>query len=232
MTLARVVALARYPVKSLRGEQLDRLEFDDRGVTGDRWWAVRTAAGKFGSGKNTRRFTRLPHLLELSARLHGLAEPIVTLPDGAEHKAGDPALDAAVSTLVGEPVTLTPEADIPHLDASAVHLVTTASLRWLAARLDRPDLAWTRTRANIVLDTPGDGRPEDDWTGHRLRIGGTTLEVLGGAVRCVMVGQAQGDLPEIPRLLPALAGHDLTFGVYARVVEAGFAAEGDPVLAR
>ncbi|MFC8428277.1 MOSC N-terminal beta barrel domain-containing protein [Streptomyces sp. NPDC057253] len=58
----------RYPIKSTGGELLDRAEVEFRGLVGDRLFAVRDAQGKFGSGKNTRRFRRMPGLLQLRSR--------------------------------------------------------------------------------------------------------------------------------------------------------------------
>ncbi|MEV3970271.1 MOSC N-terminal beta barrel domain-containing protein [Streptomyces sp. NPDC050698] len=52
----------RYPIKSIGGEVLDEAAVDARGLDGDRLYAVWDAEGKFGSGKNTRRFRRVPGL--------------------------------------------------------------------------------------------------------------------------------------------------------------------------
>jgi uncharacterized protein YcbX len=60
-----LVEIRRYPIKSLLGERLSTVEVDQRGLVGDRLWAVRDADGKLGSGKNTRRFRRMPGLFML-----------------------------------------------------------------------------------------------------------------------------------------------------------------------
>jgi len=59
--------LWRYPVKSMRGERRERVWLDQRGVLGDRLYAVRDEAGKFGSGKTTRRFRRIDGLFRFRA---------------------------------------------------------------------------------------------------------------------------------------------------------------------
>ena len=56
---ATVVELWRYPVKSLPGEAMDEVEVEERGVVGDRLYAVTDRQGKLGSGKTSRRFRRL-----------------------------------------------------------------------------------------------------------------------------------------------------------------------------
>ena len=49
-----------------------------------------------------------------------------------------------------------------------------------------------------------------------------------GAVRCVMIGMAQEDLPERPELLRHVGDlHETCFGVYATVVTPGAVALGD-----
>ena len=78
MTLGEVAALRRYPVKSLRGEELERLEVDGRGPVGDRLWALVDEQGKLASGKPTRRFRKVPGLLEHSSRLDGEV-PVIEL---------------------------------------------------------------------------------------------------------------------------------------------------------
>jgi len=45
-----VALLARYPVKSMRGETLEHVEVEPRGLSGDRGWAVYTDDGGIGSG--------------------------------------------------------------------------------------------------------------------------------------------------------------------------------------
>jgi hypothetical protein len=51
--LGSVVALCRYPVKSMLGEELNAAEVTDRGLLGDRAYAlVDRADGKVASAKN------------------------------------------------------------------------------------------------------------------------------------------------------------------------------------
>jgi uncharacterized protein len=52
-----VVALWRYPVKSMMGEELNSSEITDRGLLGDRQFAVvDRATGKVGGAKNPRKW--------------------------------------------------------------------------------------------------------------------------------------------------------------------------------
>ena len=69
--VGHIGALWRYPVKSMLGERLERLEVDSRGVLGDRGYALwDPEAGRVASAKNPRRWA---DLLAYSARY--LEEP-------------------------------------------------------------------------------------------------------------------------------------------------------------
>jgi uncharacterized protein YcbX len=228
----RVAELWRYPVKSAGGERCEELAFGARGAEGDRTFAVYGADGKIGSGKTTRRFRRMEGLLHFSATLEA-GVPVLACPDGSHLRAGEPAADAALSAALGEPVTLQPEHGLPHFDAAPVHVLSTASLRWLAASLGdaaHPDVR--RFRPNILLDMPSDAeRPEDEWRGRTLLVGsGVRFDVVEHAERCVMTTMSQPALTEDPRVLRTLGRLNAAcFGVYASVRIAGRVREGDTV---
>ncbi len=83
-----VVSLWRYPVKSMMGEELNATEVTERGLLGDRAYAlVDSSDGKVASAKNPRKW---PHLFDFhatfieSARSAAKAPPVrIALPDGA-----------------------------------------------------------------------------------------------------------------------------------------------------
>jgi uncharacterized protein len=228
-TIGRVAAVHRYPVKSLSGETLDEARFDARGVAGDRWWAVRDPDGKLGSGKSTRRFRRMPGLLELTAEYDGEAL-VVTFPDGRELGPG-PALDEALSSHVGRRVALGAESEVSHFDDGPVHLVTTSAVRAVeeehGARVDA-----RRFRANLLLDDGANDGTEDRWLGARLAVGDALLDVVQPMPRCVMVDQPQvGVDVDVGGLLRTLAAHrDSDFGLLLRVLRPGRFRLGDEVV--
>ena len=226
----RVAEIRRYPVKSLLGESVAAAGVGARGLTGDRAWAVRDPDGKLGSGKNTRRFRRMPGLFGLRAYAARPA-PVVELPDGRRFRADDPAGHRAVSEVLGRPVTLAPESAVPHHDEGPVSVITTAGLRAVAGMCG-DEVAPLRFRANLLLDVPGTGFPEDDWVDRRLRVGaGLVLRVIRPLTRCVMIDMAQEDAGERHDLLRTLAArHGMTFGVFATVERPGRVAVGDACL--
>lgn len=220
--LGPIVALHRYPVKSLRGEHLDALRVETRGAAGDRLFALRNPEGKLGSGKSTRRFRKMDGLLDLQAAYEG-ETPVITFPDGRAI-AGDAAeIHDQLSAYVGMPVTLAREDAVSHFDDSPLHLITTAGLRTMG--LTAADAQ--RFRPNVVIDVPGYGFVEDTWIGRDVVLGDVRLRITEGAVRCVMIGMAQESLPERPELLRQVGDlHDTCFGVYATVVTVGEVAVG------
>lgn len=226
LPVGRVIELRRYPVKSLLGERRDALSIEPRGVVGDRLFAVRNEQGKFGSGKSTRRFRQMDGLFALRATYEGDI-PLVTFPDGGVLAGNDPTLTTRLSAHVGCPVTLAREADIPHHDEGAIHLVTTAALRAIGLE---PDEA-LRFRPNLVIDTAGSGMVEESWIGHEIACGEQVrLRVIGRAIRCVMIGMAQEAAPADPLLLRRLGEiNDAYLGVYAEVIVPGTVGLGDEV---
>jgi uncharacterized protein YcbX len=132
--LGMVASLWRYPVKSMLGEPCASLDVHPRGVAGDRLFALRDTNGTFGSGKSTRRFRQIDGLFGFQAVYAG-AVPVIRFPDGRTMRGDHPDIDTALSHTLGQPVTLTREASISHLDAGPVHLLTTAALAWLRAAL-------------------------------------------------------------------------------------------------
>lgn len=227
-----VAELWRYPVKSMLGEQVAALDLVPQGVVGDRGFAVRGADGKLGSGKSSRRFRRMPGLLTAAARLGADGVTEVQLPDGRTATAGDATTDAALTTLLGEPVELVEDRTGAHLDDAPVHLATTASLRWLEDQVDDTRVDARRLRPNVVVACEEAGIVEAAWTGRRLHIGSAALLVTAETVRCAMVAVEQQELARAPRLLRALEqGNDLCLGVYATVEVTGRVAVGDAVRA-
>ncbi len=82
-----VVALWRYPVKSMMGEELNSSEVTDRGLLGDRQFAVvDSATGKVGGAKNPRKwgsFFDFRATYAEAPKLGGRISPVrITLPDG------------------------------------------------------------------------------------------------------------------------------------------------------
>lgn len=226
--LARVAGLWRYPVKSMLGEECDHLDVNERGVDGDRLFAVRDHDGKLGSGKTTRRFRKTDGLLAFGATYDGNA-PLIVFPDGRRLRGSDPSVHVALSEDLGRSVTLAREADVSHLDAGPIHLLTSASLAWLSSFRPEARVDQRRFRPNILVDHPGITPIEQLWLGKTVWIGDDVqLRITSPTERCIMVGLSQADLPEDPRLLRNIVHNgDSHFGVYADVLIPGRIQCGD-----
>jgi uncharacterized protein YcbX len=224
-----VERLWRYPVKSTGGERLDHVLVEPRGLLGDRLWAVRDANGKFGSGKNTRRFRRMPGLVQLGSR-HRSERPQLLGPDGQPVADSDAYLRAYLGR---DDVMLAREGEISHFDQLPVSVLTTATLDWVRQTLPGVPVDERRFRPNIVLRTPPGTAPfiEDTWFGRTAAIGGARIEFVRSSERCVMVNEAQADLPHSSLVLKAIAAaHDNRLDVLARVLTPGRIELGDPLV--
>jgi uncharacterized protein len=228
---ATVAELWRYPVKSLLGEQLREVQVEERGVVGDRLYAVTDRHGKLGSGKATRRFRRLDGLFDLRAR-DGGERPIVTLPDGRELTVGDVELDAFLSERYGDELRVLREDGVPHHDAAPVHLLTTSSLRWLGKTIPASQIDRRRFRPNVLLEAAGGALVEDAWVGRRFSLGSAVIRVVERTERCVMTTNAQSELPKDPNVLRAVTElNDVCLGIYANVERGGIVRVGDSLRA-
>lgn len=224
----KINELWRYPVKSMLGEKCQSLELDARGVKGDRLYAIRDADGKLGSGKNTRRFCKIDGLAAFTATFVE-DQPSIVFPYGTTMRGDDLGIDSALSSTLGQAVTLAREASTAHLDAGPVHILTTSSLAWLKRQLPGCGIDARRFRPNIVVDVPGEELAERDWLGKIVTIGDVTLKVQDQTERCGMVAFQQADLEFEPRVLRTITQQaDLQFGVYADVIDPGRIDKSDP----
>jgi uncharacterized protein len=104
-----VSELWRYPVKSMGGDSFDALRIGERGVIGDRGWAVRdeVRGGIRGAKK-------IGGLMRLQARYEeeptdGEPPPVaITTPDGSTIRSGDPDANERLSAALDHAVTLWP----------------------------------------------------------------------------------------------------------------------------
>jgi len=129
-------------------------------------------------------------------------------------------------------------------DYGPIHLLTTATLRTLAARAPSVEFDRLRFRPNLLVAVDGDGFPEHDWLGRTLRIGEAVMEVFDPTPRCVMTVLPQRGLGRDLEVLRTVVAHSSAVsrtlapgqvfqgvaGVYGRVVKPGVVSVGDAVL--
>lgn len=218
----KVAELWRYPVKSAGGERLAATVLGKQGIAGDRALAVRDElSGEVTWAGET------PGLMRLRAATSAQGLVSLARPEGPEVTDGA-GRDRLLSEAAATPVSLVDYQ--PHGLSTVIHLLSTASLRSLAEALPDSDIEVTRFRPNIVVDADGDGFPEHEWIGRSVRVGGATLRITTGCVRCVMINQATVHSRLDKRVLQWVAQNSRNIlGVYAAVEAAGPVSEGDGV---
>jgi uncharacterized protein len=110
-----VVSIRRYPVKSMQGEELNAADVGDRGLFGDRAYAlIDEADGKVVSAKNPRKW---PRMFDCHAAF--VAPPVpddplppvrITLPDGSHATSDEPEAPRRLSEAMGRAVSLSASA--------------------------------------------------------------------------------------------------------------------------
>jgi len=106
-----VVALWRYPVKSMMGEELNSSEVTGRGLLGDRQFAVvDRSTGKVGGAKNPRKWGNFFDFRAAYAeppKTGAKISPVrITLPDGTVVSSEQPDLEQVLSRAFGREVAL------------------------------------------------------------------------------------------------------------------------------
>ena len=109
--IGSVAGIWRFPVKSMRGQRLEQAEVTERGLVGDRAYALIDAdTGKVVSAKSLQLF---PNLFGCKAefvqspRLDSEVPPVrITLPDGSSVTSDSNDVDRVLSAFCGREVTL------------------------------------------------------------------------------------------------------------------------------
>ena len=109
--LGSVVSLWRYPVKSMMGEELNASEVTDRGLLGDRAYALRDPSnGKVASAKHPRKWAKLFDFRAAFAESPRAGEKLpsvrITLPNGGIVTSEQRDLNKVLTNALGREVTL------------------------------------------------------------------------------------------------------------------------------
>lgn len=118
MRVGTLAGIHRYPVKSMLGEQLQTTRLAERGMPGDRAWAIRDELrGAIQGGK------KIPELMSCAARYleppddaSPAPAPEITLPGGERFRANAPDAAERIGQAVGREVTLWPIVPADQLD--------------------------------------------------------------------------------------------------------------------
>jgi MOSC domain-containing protein len=256
--VGRVESVWRYPVKSMRGEQLPEIFAGFSGVWGDRLFAFKSSATPVGfpylTGREAHEMLLYrPHFRhpEKAAKPANLAEaeelsPIlnpvaadpadlaldVETPSGEVLAIDDPGLLRQLAARAGDDHSLTLlRSERAMTDCRPISLLSLQTARQLGEEVGAI-LDKRRFRANVYLDLAGmGGFSENDFVGRKLRVGAkVVVSVLDRDPRCQMITLDPDTGAPNPQILSRVArGHDGTAGVYGAVLAEGLIRTDDPV---
>ena len=254
--VGKVDSLWRYPVKSMRGEELDEAFAGFSGIYGDRLFAFRSSASPKGfpyfTAREQRRLLQFrPHFRypEKAARPINLTEaesmganPVsadsselmidVETPNGKTLGIDDPTLMEMLRTDIDQKHKLTlMRSERALTDCRPVSIFSLQSARQLEEETGVP-IDKRRFRANVYADlTSAGGFAENDFVGRSLRIGPkVVLKILERDARCVMITLDPDTTEKTPEILKKVAqAHEGMAGVYGAVMVEGMLHKGDPV---
>ena len=235
--IGQVEAIFRYPVKSMRGEQLQAAALGWHGLDGDRRLAFRRMDDRSGFPWLTA--SKLPDLVRFAplrpqdATQEDLPTHVRT-PDGEEMPVFGENLAAEVGRRYGAPVQMM-QLEHGSFDEASISVIASDTVREIG-RLAGRSLDIRRFRPNVVVRL---SRPvpfqEDEWVGGVLSFGeeddAPAVTVTMRDLRCSMLNLDPDSASAAPEVLKAVVrAHQNTAGIYATVTRIGRLQVGQPIL--
>jgi uncharacterized protein len=254
--IGKVDSLWRYPVKSMRGQELDEAFAGFSGIYGDRLFAFRSSASHKGFPYLTAREQRkllkyrprfrypdkAARPINLSEAESKNANPLsasleelvvdVEAPDGKTLAIDDPALIEMLRTDIDQKhqVTLM-QSQRAMTDCRPVSIFSLQSAQQLAdetgTHVDK-----RRFRANVYVDlASAKGFGENELVGRSVRIGPkAVITILERDARCMIITLDPDTGEQASALLKKVAqAHEGMAGVYGAVIVEGMLHKGDSV---
>ena len=254
--IGKVDSLWRYPVKSMRGEELDETFAGFSGIYGDRLFAFRSSASPAGFPyltareqqkllqhrprfRNPDKAARPVNLAEaesmganpVSADLTELMVDVET-PSGETLAIDDPALIGTLRNGIDQKHQLTlMRSERALTDCRPVSIFSLQSARQLAEETGTP-VDKRRFRANVYVNlASAEGFAENAFVGRSLRIGPKlVVTILERDPRCMMITLDPDTGEKTPAILKKVAqSHDGMACVYGAVMVEGMLHKGDSV---
>jgi uncharacterized protein YcbX len=230
--VAKLIQLARYPVKSMRGEVLPSTTLTLQGLPQDRRYAfVQT---EFRSDFPWLTARQLPQLL-LYQPVVGAEDPgepaqSVVTPGGAKWAIDSNELRLELESLSQRRLFLLHDGRGSY-DAAPVSLISRQTVALIAEESGTAANPW-RFRPNLLVDLQdGDAFDELKWVGRVLRIGEQARVALTEAdKRCVMITLDPDTTTSNPNILRSVVQlHEQCAGVYGTVLAPGEIRAGDEI---
>ncbi|MDQ2921865.1 MAG: MOSC domain-containing protein [Acidobacteriota bacterium] len=256
-TIGTVESLWRYPVKSMRGAEMPEVFMGFSGIYGDRCYAFKNSAARKGfpylnanvqqqmllyrpQFRYPERASKPPNLTEAESIAPGVtpangdAEDMVldiVTPSGEIVSVDNPALIKLLGEGISEKNQLKlVRSDRALTDCRPVSFISLQTVRQIESELSMP-IDKRRFRANIYFNLASEsgGFAEDNFVGHRLRIGSkATIMVLERDPRCKMISLDPDTGEHDPEVLrKVVQAHGNFAGVYCAVLVEGLLKKGD-----
>jgi uncharacterized protein len=251
-----VESLWRYPVKSMRGEELDEIFAGFAGVYGDRLFAFESSASSKGfpffTGRDQRQMIRYrPRFRDpkkaaqpinrteaeqsntnpISAKPEELMIDVET-PDGKTFAISDAALIDNLRAGMDAKHKLTLlRSDKAITDSRPISIFAVQSAKKLGEETGI-EVDKRRFRANVYLDLESaKSFKENEFVGRSLRIGPrVVVSILERDPRCMMITLDPETAEKTPAILKRVAqAHDGFAGVYGAILAEGMIRKGDSV---
>ena len=254
--IGKVDSLWRYPVKSMRGEELQEAFAGYSGIYGDRLFAFRSSANHKGfpyfTARDQRRLlqyrprfrhqdkaARPINLIDAESKnanplLADLAELVVDVetPDGKALAIDDPALIEMLRADIDQKHQITlMQSQRAMTDCRPVSIFSLQSAQQLTEETGTP-VDKRRFRANVYVDLiSSNGFAENDLVGRSVRLGPkAVITILERDPRCVIITLDPETGEQATAILKKVAqAHDGMAGVYGAVLVEGMVHKGDSV---
>lgn len=256
--IGKVSSLLRYPVKSMQGENLKQTIITEKGLLGDRSYAlIDIKSKKIISAKNPRKW---PNIFKYSSSF--LEEPTLNKIPNIEIKLPDKSVLSSSQNDINEILSKNFNSDIrlssnvpndakleglfddsildvimpkgTFFDIGMIHLLTTSTISKLEELYKEGNFNINRFRPNIIiqLDSKEKGFIENNWVGKKVYIGEEViLKIKQSTSRCVMTTLEQENLPKDINILKTIKkSNDGKVGIYADVINTGIIKIDDSIL--
>ena len=256
--VGKIESVWRYPVKSMRGEEMQHAFVGFPGIYGDRLYAFRRSAAPSGfpwlTGRereemvlygpryrHPERAAKPDNLADAEAMGSGvtpvygdLSDLVVDVetPAGERLAIEDPRLMGMLREGLQERQELTLlRSHRAMTDCRPVSIFSLQTVRQLSNELGI-DLDKRRFRANLYVDLESEkGFGEDEFVGRTLRIGAkAAVAVVGRDSRCKMITLDPDTARANPEIMKGLArDHESKAGIYGAVLAEGTVRPGDQI---
>jgi len=254
--IGTIESLWRYPVKSMRGEEMEEMFVGYAGVFGDRLFAFRSSTAPAGfpyfTGRDQRQMIRYRARFRDPAKAAGPSNwreaeengawPLpaaaaelaldVETPDGEVFAIDDPVLidSLRVGTENFQDIRLL-WSDRAFTDCAPISFFSLQTVRQLEKESES-SIDKRQFRANVYLDLPDlEAFAEDKFVGRSLRLGSkVAVTITKRDGRCMMITLDPETAEKSPAVLKTVAQkHEGKAGIYGAVLTEGMIRKGDPV---